>query len=325
MRRRDLLALSSSALAATLLPISALAQSRYPDRPIRLIVPFPPGGVVDVIGRFWADKMKSLLGTVVVENRGGAAGSIGTGEVARALPDGYTLLLGNTSTQVLNPALMPHLPYTARDFAAIGIIANSAIAICVNPSIPAKNLPELVAYIKAHPGKLFFGTAGTGTISHIAGEMFKLRAGTPDIFHVPYRGGGPAIKDTLSGQIPMMVVNITNYVLALHQAGKIRIVAVFSPKRLNVLPDVQAASETYPGLVAGLSIGVFAPAATPKAVLNRIAQAHRAAMESGDFEQKLLAAGLEPVHDTSEQAQRFFEAERTRLIPLLKSLGFKPK
>ena len=327
MNRRDLLVLSSSTLAATtLMSIGTPAQTKFPDHPIRLIVPYVPGGVIDVIGRLWADKMKTLLGTVVVENHGGASGTIGTAEVARAQPDGYTLLLGNTATQALTPAIMPSVPYDPeKDFAAIGIIANSTISICVNPSVPAKNLPELVAYIKANPGKVFYGTAGAGTYTHLAGEMFKQRAETPDLTEVPYKGGGGAIKDVIGGQIPMMVVNITNFVLALHSTGKIRIVAVLSPQRLSVLPDVPTASETYPGLVAGLAIGVFAPAATPKSILDRIAAAHHRAMESADFEQKLLAAGLEPVHDTPEQAQRFLEAERARIIPLVKSLGFKMK
>ncbi len=325
MNRRDLLVLSSSTLAATTLAsIGASAQTKFPDHPIRLIVPFAPGGVVDVIGRLWADKMQTLLGTVVVENRGGASGTIGTAVVARAPPDGYTLLLGNTGVQVLIPAIMRSVPYDPeKDFATIGIIANSAISICVNPSVPAKNLPELVAYIKARPGKVFYGTAGTGTYANLAAEMFKQRAETPDVTGVPYKGGGSVIKDVIGGQIPMTFLNITNEVLALHRTGKIRIVTVLSPQRLSVLPGVPAASETYPGLVAGLSMGVFAPAATPKSILDQLAEAHHRAAESADFEQKLLAAGLEPVHDTPEQAQRFLEAERARIIPLVKSLGFE--
>ncbi len=190
MNRRDLLVLSSSTLAATTLAsIGASAQTKFPDHPIRLIVPFAPGGVVDVIGRLWADKMQTLLGTVVVENRGGASGTIGTAVVARAPPDGYTLLLGNTGVQVLIPAIMRSVPYDPeKDFATIGIIANSAISICVNPSVPAKNLPELVAYIKARPGKVFYGTAGTGTYANLAAEMFKQRTETPDVTGVPYKG-----------------------------------------------------------------------------------------------------------------------------------------
>jgi tripartite-type tricarboxylate transporter receptor subunit TctC len=316
-----------AALAATALsPAGARAQSDYPNRTIKLIVPFAAGGVVDVIGRLWADKMKPLLGTVVVENQGGASGSIGAAEVARAAPDGYTLLLGNTSTQVLNPAIMARPPYDpAKDFVAVTIVANSAIALGVHPSVPANNLTELIAYIKANPGKTTYGTAGAGTFTHLAGEMFKQMAGTPDLIHVPYRGGGPVIADVVSGHVPMMAINITNQVIALHKTGKIRLVAVFTPKRLTVLPEVPAAAETLPGLIAALFIGVFAPAATTQAVIDRIAQAHRTAITGEDFKSKLMESGFEPIVDTPDEALRFIAAERARIIPLAQSLGFKLK
>ncbi|HEY6993655.1 MAG TPA: tripartite tricarboxylate transporter substrate-binding protein [Xanthobacteraceae bacterium] len=327
MHRRGMVLGALAALAATALsPAGARAQSDYPNRTIKLIVPFAAGGVVDVIGRLWADKMKPLLGTVMVENQGGASGSIGAAEVARAAPDGYTLLLGNTSTQVLNPAIMARPPYDpAKDFVAVTIVANSAIALGVHPSVPANNLTELIAYIKANPGKTTYGTAGAGTFTHLAGEMFKQMAGTPDLIHVPYRGGGPVIADVVSGHVPMMAINITNQVIALHKTGKIRLVAVFTPKRLTVLPEVPAAAETLPGLIAALFIGVFAPAATPQAVIDRIAQAHRTAITGEDFKSKLMESGFEPIVDTPDEALRFIAAERARIIPLAQSLGFKLK
>jgi tripartite-type tricarboxylate transporter receptor subunit TctC len=325
MRRGGIVLCALSAFAATaLLPARAPAQSDYPNRTIKLIVPFAAGGVVDVIGRLWADKMKPLLGTVVVENQGGASGSIGATEVARAAPDGYTLLLGNTSTQVLNPAIMARPPYDpAKDFTAVGMVANSAISIGVHPSLPAKDLAELITYIKANPGKITYGTAGAGTFTHLAGEMFKQMAGTPDVTHIPYRGGGPVTADVVSGHIPMMAINITNQVIELHKTGKIRLVAVLTPQRLAVLPEVPAAAETLPGLVAALFIGVFAPAATPKAIIDRIAQAHRAAVTSDEFTSKLVKSGFEPIVDTPDEALRFITAERARIIPLARSLGFK--
>ena len=327
MKRRDfVLSVPASLAAAALLPFQASAQSNYPNRPIKLIVPFAAGGVVDVIGRLWADKMKPLLGTVVVENRGGASGSIGAAEVARSTPDGYTLLLGNTSTQVLNPAIMARPPYDpAKDFISISIIANSAISIGVNPSVPARNLTELIAYIKANPGKVTYGTAGAGTFTHLAGEMFKQSAGTPDLTHIPYRGGGPVIADVVSGHIPMMLINITKHVTELHKTGKIRLIAVFTPKRLSILPDIEAAAETHPSVLAALFVGVFAPAAIPKAVIDRIAQANHTAVVSDDFKSALLTSGFEPIVDTPEQAQRFVAAEHARIIPLVKSLDFKLK
>jgi len=268
--------------------------------------------------------VRSLLGTVVVENQGGASGSIGASEVVRAAPDGYTLLLGNTSTQILNPGLMPRPPYDpAKDFVAISIIAKSPIAIGINPAIPAKNLTELVAYIKANPGKMTYGSPGAGTFTNFAGEMFKQQAGVSDVTHIPYRGGGQSIADVVSGHIPMIMVTITDYVVELHRTGKIRLVTVMTPQRMTILPDVPAAAETYPSLVAVLFLGVFAPAATPKAIVDRIAQANKAAIASEDFKLKLTSSGFEPVLDTPEEAQRYIQAEQVRIVSLVKSLGFK--
>ena len=326
MKRSSIVLGVLTAWAIALLPVASPAQTDYPNRTIKMIVPFAAGGVVDVIGRLWADKIRPLLGTVVIENQGGASGSIGASEVARATPDGYTLLLGNTSTQILNPAIMAQPPYDpAKDFAAIGIIANSAIAVGVHPSVPVKSLRELIAYIKANPGKVPYGTAGAGTFTHLAGEMFKQMAGVPEVTHIPYRGGGPVMADVVSGHIPMMVINITNHVIEMHKTGKIRLVAVFTPKPLTVLHDVPAAVDDLPGLVAALFIGVFAPAATPKAIIDRIATAQRTAIASEDFRSKLMSSGFEPVSDTPEEAQRFVTEERARIIPLAKSLGFQLK
>jgi tripartite-type tricarboxylate transporter receptor subunit TctC len=324
LSRRELIALAASGAATSLAPGSLNAQARYPDRPIKLIVPFAPGGVGDIVGRMWADKMTTLLGTVVIENRGGASGMIGAGEVARATPDGYTILLGNTSTQVLNPAIVANPPYDAiKDFTTIGIVANSPFTIAVHPSVPARNYNELVAYIKANPGKVSYGSAGTGTITHLAGELFKQVAGTPDVTHVPYRGGGPSVADVVSGHIPMVAVSITNSVLELHRTGKIRIITVMSPQRVAVLPDVQSAADTDSRLVASIYMGLFVPTATPKEIVQRVSQATRAASESEDYRNKLLTAGFDPVLDTPEDAQRFLDAEHRRIGPLVKALDFK--
>lgn len=325
MNRRDVIRLGVSSLAATTwTPASVLAQSQYPDRPIRLIVPFAAGGVVDVIGRLWGEQMKSPLGTVVIENHGGGGGIIGAADVARAQPDGYTVLLGNTSTQVLNPAIMPNPPYDpASAFVTISILATSAVSIAVHPSVPAKTLQELIAHIKANSGKMSYGSPGVGTFTNLAGEMFKQLAGTPDVTHIPYKGAGPGMSDLVSGHIPIMVLNITNQAISLHQSGNIRILAVLTPKPLSVLPDVPTGTQTLPDLVAMLFTGLFLPAKTPKAIIDRIAQANHAAMASDEFKKKLIAAGFDPVLDTPAEAQRFVDAERARLIPLVKSTGFK--
>src|SRR5437879_689571 len=212
MNRRELCLLGGAALAGpSVIPRAASAQSKYPDRPIRLIVPFPPGGAFDTVGRPWAEKMKSLLGTVVVENIGGSGGSVGAAQAARARPDGYTLLLGGATTHVTEALLKNKPQYDPlKDLEPISPIAITAFAMAVHPSVPANNLNELIAYAKANPGKLSYGTAGTGSLNHLTGEAFKLKAGLPDLIHVPYRGAGPAIVDIMAGQIPMIVPAMTN-------------------------------------------------------------------------------------------------------------------
>jgi tripartite-type tricarboxylate transporter receptor subunit TctC len=323
MNRRDFVRLGLSTLAMAG-PSSLLrAQPQYPDRPIRLIVPFAAGGVVDVIGRLWAEQIKTGLGTIVVENQGGAGGTIGASDVARSAPDGYTILLGNTSTQVLNPAIMPRPTYDpAKDFVTVSILANSAVSLAVTPSVPAKTLKELIAYIKANPGKLSYGSPGAGTFTNLAGEMFKQLAGTPDVTHIPYKGSGPSMADLVSGHIPIATINITNQALELHHTGKIRIVAVMTRQRLGVLPDVQTATETIPDLVAMLFTGLFVPAATPPAIIERIAQANHRVMASEAFKKRLVETGFDPVSDTPAEAQRLVDGERARLVPLVKSTGF---
>jgi tripartite-type tricarboxylate transporter receptor subunit TctC len=326
MNRRTLLAFALTWVAASALaPLEAYAQSQYPTRPIRVVVPFPPGGVVDTIGRLWAQKAGPLLGTIVIDNRGGAGGIIGAGEVARAQPDGYTLLVGNTSTQIINPAVMRRPPYDpGKDFVTIDMLAISATSIIVHPSLPARNLKQLIAYAKANPGKLSYGSAGAGTLTHLAGEMFKQRAGGLQIVHVPYRGVGLAVGDLVSGYIPMMTPNVTGQLLSLNQAGKIRILSVNAPARLKAAPEIPATIEILPNMIARLFSGLFAPAGTPKAIVDQVSQATRKALADKAFQEKLIQSGFEPVLDSSpENAQRFVDQEREQLMPLIKATGFK--
>src|SRR6266542_3651699 len=231
MNRRDLLALGLAFRSArALTPRSALAQGKYPERPIKLMVAFSAGGVNDVVARQWAERVKTLLGTVYVENQGGGTGTIATGEVARAPGDGYTIPLGSTSTMVLNPMTMAKVPYDpAKDFVPIAILAVSTTSVVVHASVPAKTLRELIAYAKANPGKLSYGSAGTGTMSNLSGELFKQLAGLNDLVHIPYKGAGPGLTDLISGHIPVMTPNITGQVLELHRTGKIRILAMNAP------------------------------------------------------------------------------------------------
>src|SRR5215475_5361899 len=204
MNRREFCGTGLATLAV-LTPFAAPAQGRYPERPIRLIVPFAPGGATDVVGRLWGEKMKPALGTVVIENKASGGGALGTTEVARAQPDGYTLLFGNTSTQVLLPVLMPKPPYDpVKDFTSIYILCVAPTVIVVHESVPVRTLSELIAYAKANPGKLSYGSAGSGTLTNLAGELFKQLIGAPDIVHIPCKGSAPGVADLAAGHIPMM-------------------------------------------------------------------------------------------------------------------------
>ena len=327
MKRRDLLALGlASASAAALRPLPSFAQGKYPDRPIKLIVPFAAGGVVDLIARLWSEQMKTHLGTVVIENQGGGGGTLGAGEVARAAPDGYTLLLGNTSTLVINPIVMPKVPYDpVKDFAALSVVAISATCVVVTGSLQVSTLKEFVAYAKANAPKLSYGSAGAGTLTNLAGEMFKQQIGAPEIVHVPYKGAGPGISDLVSGHVPFMTPNVTGQLLDLHRTGKVKILAVLAPTRLKGAPDIPTAAELgMPALNAQLFNALFAPAATPKPVVDQVADATRKALSDPAFQDALIKAGFEPVIDSSpEKAKAFVDSEHQRLIPVIKAAGLK--
>jgi tripartite-type tricarboxylate transporter receptor subunit TctC len=267
-----------------------------------------------------------LLGTVYVENQGGGTGTIATGEVARAQPDGYTVLLGSTSTLVLNPMTMAKVPYDAiKDFTPVAILCVSTTSIVVHASVPAKTLKEFIAYAKANSGKLSYGSAGTGTMSNLSGELFKQLTDLNDLVHIPYKGAGPGITDLVSGHIPMMTPNVTGQVLEFHRAGKIRILAINGAQRLTAAPEIPTAIEQgVPGMIGLLFLGLFAPAATPKPIVDRIADATHAAMGDAEFQKVLLASGLEPVPDSnSAKAKQFMDEEIARWGPVVKAAGFK--
>src|SRR4029079_11864277 len=220
MNRRDALKLGLAASATALAAPRSFSQAAFPSRPIKLVVPFSAGGVNDIIGRQWAERMKPVLGSVYVENVGGAGGTLGVLEVKRAEPDGHTLALGSTSTMVLNTMTMSNAGYDPnRDFVPIAIFCVSTTSIAVHPSVPATNVKELIAYVKANAGKVSYGSAGTGTMSHLSGEMFKLRTGMSDVVHIPYKGAGPGLADLVSVHIPIMSPTISRQILGLHQAG----------------------------------------------------------------------------------------------------------
>jgi tripartite-type tricarboxylate transporter receptor subunit TctC len=323
MNRRDVLAAGLASLPTAMLTHTALA---YPERTIRLVVPFSPGGATDVVGRLWAEKMKPLLGTVVTENRGGGGGVTGAAEVARAQPDGHTFLFGNTSTQVLIPAIMSNPPYDPlKDFVGIYILCNAPTSIVIHESVPARNLQELIAYARANPGKLSYGSAGAGTLTNLAGELFKQLIGAPDIVHIPYKGSAPGVADLASGHIPMMTPNVGGPLLEFHRAGRVRILAVNAAKRIQAAPDIPTALEAgLAGMIAGNLNGLFAPAGIPKPIVNRIADATRKVMADADVQRILVTSGFEPITDSSPDATRQFVSEETvRWVPIMKAANFK--
>jgi tripartite-type tricarboxylate transporter receptor subunit TctC len=326
MDRRDCLRWGGAALVAPLLPgRPASAQSKYPASTIRLVVPYAPGGVVDAVARHWAERMKAPLGTVIIENQGGGGGVIGANTVAHARVDGYTLLFGDTSCQIIAPYLMLHPPYDAvKDFAAVSMIATSSTAIVVHPGVPAKTLGEFIEYAKDNQKKMSNASAGAGTGTHLAGELFKQLTQTPDILHVSYRGAGPGLVDLIAGVVPMMTPNITSQVLNFHRSGDLRILAVCAPARLKAAPEIPAAVETLPGLVAGLTCGVLAPAGTPQPIIDQISGVTADVIKQPGFDDALQVAGLEARSDVSPAgAEAFLVAERQRLIPIIVAAGMQ--
>jgi tripartite-type tricarboxylate transporter receptor subunit TctC len=324
LSRRQILGQAASASA--LFAISRASADNYPSRPIRLVIPYAAGAAGDQIGRPWADKMTSLLGPTFVENIGGAGGAVGSAAVAHSPPDGYSLLLGNGSTQVMIPLASAHPAYDPiRDFRAVYRLITSTLAFAVSASLPVNDLKELAAYATANPGKLSYGTPGVGTGNHLVGEMFRQRSGGADIVHVPYRGMGPATNDLVGGQIALVIAVMSSQLLQLNQAGKLRILAVTSERRLSGAREIPTVTESgMPELAYAGWFGLFAPRATADAIVDRIAQATRTAMADPALHETYRAQGIEPDLDSSpEKFQRLVEEEMTRLTPIIRSIGLK--
>jgi tripartite-type tricarboxylate transporter receptor subunit TctC len=322
IQRRRFLHLAAAGAALVAAPRFASADT-FPTRPIRLVLPFPPGGVFDIIGRPWADKVSRTLGTVIVENQPGAGGSIAAAAVAHASPDGYTIFLGSTALHLSDMILREHpLLNPMKDLTPISMIAISCFAIAVNPAVPAKNLREMIDYVKANPGKLSYGTPGAGTMNHLSGELLKSLTGITDLPHVPYRGAGPAIADAIAGQIPIIVPAMTNQVLEFHRTGKLRLLAITNPTRISIAPDISTAVEAgVPGLVSQQVLGLFAPAATPSTVVAQIAKANSAAMADKAYTKSLIDAAVVPVNDwTTEKFDGFMKEEVARWKPLVEKI-----
>jgi tripartite-type tricarboxylate transporter receptor subunit TctC len=323
MNRRGLLALGVVALLASALPRDALAQSKYPERPIRLIVPFAPGGLYDSTARPFAESVKPHLGLVVIENMGGGGGSLGAAAVARAQPDGYTFLQGGTPALVVNPIASTRLPYhPVKDFEPIAILGYNATLIGVHPALPVRTLKDLADHAKTNPGKLSYGSSGTGSMNHLVGERFKSLTAT-DIPHVPYRGAGPAMTDLISGHIPMVVQSASAGAFELHKAGKLRILASTGAKRrTSDIPTVAEAG--FPGLTSQNFIGLYAPRGTPKAIIEQVAQATRKAVTDKDLQRMFDTSGFTPdFESTPGKAQKLLDDEIAYWTPVIRAIGLK--
>jgi len=302
---------------------NATAQD-YPTRPITLVVPYAAGGGNDIMARTAADKMSPLLGQqIVVENRGGAGGSIATRQVAKSAPDGYTLGLGGTGTLAIDPTLYPNAGYDPRkDFAPIGLIGTSALVLVIHPSIPAHSVKELIAYAKANPGKLTFASAGVGSGIHLAAEYFRFQAGI-EMTHVPYKGSAPALSDLVGGHVSMYFSSLPPAV-ALVKDGKLRALAVTGLQRSPVLPDLPTIAEAaLPGFEAVLHYGIVAPTGTPKPIVAKLNAALQQAVTSDDMKRKLAADGTEPLTSTPEEYAADIDKEETKWSAIIKKSGAK--
>ncbi|TAJ84371.1 MAG: tripartite tricarboxylate transporter substrate binding protein [Reyranella sp.] len=312
------LACAGSALAG------ARAQSQtYPDKPIRLIVPFTPGGVTDNIGRVLAERMGRELGqSIIIDNRAGANGRIGTDAVAKAAPDGYTLLLGGIGALTIHPHMLK-VPYDpVNDFVPISLVATNDVVIVVNPKLPVKTPAELVAYAKANGNKMQYGSSGIGAPTHLAAELFKTRVGSAMV-HVPYKGDSAAVMDVVAGNVDLSFSTVSA-TLSLIQAGKLRAIAMTGLQRSQSLPDVPTLDETVlKGFNADTWVGLFAPARTPDPIIKRLYEATKAALADPEVRRKLIAGGNNIVGNDTAQFRAFLDAESKKWGEVIRAGNIK--
>ena len=322
--RRTLLASVAAAAALSTLAPAAFAADAYPSRPIKLIVPFGAGGSTDMVARLLAEKMGPILGqTVVIENKGGAGGSIGASEIAKSAPDGYTIGMATVSTHGANPAIMTKLPYDAKkDFAPITNVMSVPSVFVVHPSVPAKTMKEFIALAKANPGKYTFASPGTGSLGHANIENFMNLAGI-DLLHIPYKGAGQALTDALGGQVNAMTDNLPSS-LSNIQAGKLRPLAVLAFKRAEVLPDVPTYTEMgFAQMGDGGWFGLVAPAGTPKAVIDKLNAAAHKAMKDPAYLAKQKEISGEGMANTPEQFAKQIDAAIARYTAVAQRANIK--
>ena len=310
-----------AATAGTLTPVAA---QDYPTRPITLVVPYAAGGGNDAMARIVADKMSRTLGQqIVIENRGGAGGSIATRAVAKAAPDGYTLVLGGTGTLAINPTLYGNVGYDPRkDFAPVGLIGTSALIVLVHPSLPAQSITDLIALAKAQPGKLNYASAGSGSGIHLATELFQVMAGIK-LTHIPYKGSGPALSDLIGGHVNIYFSSLPP-AQGVARDGKVRALAVTGATRSAVFPDVPTVAEAgLTGFEAVLHYGIVAPAGTPRPIIDKLNAALREAVASPDTKTRMAADGTEPLISTPEEYAADIDLEETKWSKIVRQSGAK--
>ena len=308
-------------IAAGVAPVAA---ADYPAKPIRIVVPFPPGGTTDILARAVAQKLSEAWSQqVIVDNRPGAGGNIGAELVAKAPPDGYTLVMGTVGTHAINPSLYAKMPYDhVKDFAPVILVAGVPNVLVVNPSLPLHSVRELIDYAKANPGKLNFASSGNGTSIHLSGELFKTMAGV-QMTHVPYKGSAPALGDLMGGQVQLMFDNLPSS-LALIKAGKLRALAVTSTERAAALPDVPTMAESgLPGYEASSWFGVLAPAGTPHEIVAKLNGAIAAWLATPEAKEKLLAQGAIAAGGTPEAFAKHIDVETAKWAKVVKASGAK--
>jgi tripartite-type tricarboxylate transporter receptor subunit TctC len=312
-------------LAALLLALAPFAfADDYPAKPIHFIVPYPAGGPLDTTARLLAQKVSASVNqAVVVENRPGAGGNIGAEVVAKSAPDGYTILMGAVATHAINPTLYSSIPYDpVKDFAPVTEVAWTPNVLVVNPKLPVHSVKEFIAYAKAHPGELNFGSGSTGSAGHLAGELFKTMAGV-QMVHVPYKGAGPAMQDLIGGQIQLMFDNLASSLGQIH-AGKVRALAVTTAKRSSLAPELPTIAESgLPGFDISTWFGIFAPGGTPRPIVDRLHDAFVDALHAPDVRATMKKMGAEPVGNTPEQFAAYIQSEAKKYAQVIRASGAK--
>ena len=297
-----------------------LAQA-YPHKPLRLVVPFPPGGPTDILGRAIGAKLSEFMGQpVIIDNRGGAGGGIGADNIAKSAPDGYSLLLGTTGTHTINPNLYSKLPYDPiKDFVPISLVVKYLNILVVNPSLPVKSVADLIALAKQKPGQITFGSAGNGSSNHLTAEMLATMTGVK-MQHVPYKGSGPALTDVIAGQINFMFDQYSTVAPNI-KAGKLRAIGIATKQRHRLLPDVATIGETVPGFEVSPWYGLFAPAGTPKDIVNRLNTELTKVMKSTDIHNRMTTLGWDPVTNTPEEFAAQIKSELAVWADVVKKSG----